>query len=467
MSEFPMLIGGAMVEGAAEQDVINPATEGVVAKAPHASAAQIGEAVAAAKAAFPAWSARPIAERAAVLSAIADIVEANLDELARLTTLEQGKPFPHAQFEVRGVSGMLRYYASVDLPVELLEDSAHRRVELHRRPLGVVAAIIPWNFPLALFATKIANALISGNTVVVKPAATTPLGTLRIGALIRDVVPAGVLNIVSDANDLGAVLTDHPDVRKITFTGSTETGKKVMASAASDLKRVTLELGGNDAAIVLDDADPKKVAQGLFQGAFANSGQVCLAIKRVYADERVYDSLVEELATLANAAVVGDGLEQGTQFGPLQNKAQYERIKSLIEDARSHGTIVAGGEASDGKGYFITPTIVRDIEDGTRLVDEEQFGPILPVIKVKDAEDALRRANASPYGLGGSVWSSDTGRAAALAARMDTGTAWVNKTLDLGPTIPFAGAKSSGLGVEYGVEGLHEFTQVHVVNIAK
>jgi acyl-CoA reductase-like NAD-dependent aldehyde dehydrogenase len=467
MTDYPMLINGALIAGAAEQDVINPATEQVVAKAPHASAEQINEAIAAAKQAFPAWSARSVKDRAAVLVAIAEIVEAHADELGRILTLEQGKPLHYAQGEARGVAGMLRYYAGLDLPVEVLEDSDSRRVEIHRQPLGVVAAIIPWNFPLSLLGTKIANALLTGNTVVAKPAATTPLATLRLGALIKDVVPAGVLNIVADANDLGGVMTAHPDVRKVSFTGSTATGKKVMASAAADLKRVTLELGGNDAAIVLDDVDPKKVAPGLFQGAFFNSGQVCLAVKRIYADDSIYDPLVEELATLARSAIVGDGLEQGTQFGPLQNKQQYERVKELLEDARQHGTIVAGGELPEREGYFIPPTIVRDIEDGTRIVDEEQFGPVLPVVRVKNAEDALARANASSYGLGGSVWSSDTARAAAIAARMESGTTWVNKHLDMAPTIPFAGAKSSGVGVEYGTEGLHEFTQIHVVNIAK
>lgn len=467
MTDFRMLIDGALVEGAALQDVINPATEEIVAAAPRADSNQINAAVAAASRAFPEWSRRPLADRAKVLLAMADVVEAHVDELARLTTLEQGKPLPNAHAEAAGVAALWRYHASLQLAPEILEDNEVRRVEVHRQPLGVVAAIIPWNFPLSLLATKIGNALITGNTVVAKPAATTPLASLRLGVLVRDIVPAGVLNIVADANDLGHVLTSHPDVRKISFTGSTATGKKVMASAASDLKRLTLELGGNDAAIVLDDADPEKTAAGLFQGAFYNSGQVCLAVKRVYADEAVYDQVVDHLAQLANAAVVGDGLEQGTQFGPLQNRAQYDRVRELLEDARRTGTIVAGGELPERPGYFIPPTIVRDIEDGSRLVDEEQFGPLLPIVRVKDEEDALRRANASSYGLGGSIWSSNTARAAALAARMESGTAWVNKHLDMGPTIPFAGAKASGVGVENGVEGLHEFTQLHVVNIAK
>ncbi len=467
MPDFPMLIDGALVAGASELPVLNPATEQVVAVAARADATQIEAAVVAAKRAFPAWAARSFAERAAVLTAMAGAIEANGDELARLLTLEQGKPIPQAHGEVASAVGMLRYYASVELPVEVIEDGPQRRVEIHRRPLGVVAAIVPWNFPLVMVATKIGAALITGNTVVAKPAATTPLATLRLAALVRDLVPAGVLNIVADGNDLGDVLTGHPDVRKISFTGSSATGRKVMATAADDLKRITLELGGNDAAIVLNDVDPDTVVPALFQSAFINSGQVCSAIKRIYVESDAYDAIVDGLAALARDAVVGNGIEQGVQFGPVQNRDQYRRVRALLDDAREQGRVVAGGDVPEGPGYFIPLTVVRDIEDGVRLVDEEQFGPVLPVIRVQDAEDALRRANASPYGLGGSVWSSDATRAAAIAARLDSGTAWVNKHLDYGPTVQFGGAKASGIGVEFGVEGLREFTQAHVVNIAK
>jgi len=330
----------------------------------------------------------------------------------------------------------------------------------------VIGAIVPWNFPLVLIGLKLPAALLAGNTVVLKPAPTTPLATLRLAELLKDVLPAGVLNVITDANDLGAALTAHPDVRKISFTGSSATGKKVMAGAAETLKRITLELGGNDAGIVLDDVNPKTAAQGIFDGAFQNSGQVCIAMKRLYVHESIYDEMCDELAAIAKASVVGDGLEQGTQIGPLQNKMQFEKVKEILEDARKHGTILAGGEAPT-KGYFIRPTIVRDITDGSRLVDEEQFGPVLPVIKYSDPEDALARANASPYGLGGSVWSSNIDRALDFAERMDAGTVWVNKHIDLAPHIPFGGAKQSGIGVEMGEEGLAEFTQLQVINIAR
>jgi acyl-CoA reductase-like NAD-dependent aldehyde dehydrogenase len=276
-----------------------------------------------------------------------------------------------------------------------------------------------------------------------------------------------VVNVITDANDLGAPLTAHPDIRKVSFTGSTSTGAKVMAGAANLLKRITLELGGNDAGIVLDDVNPKETAPQLFQSAFQNSGQVCIAMKRLYVHESIYDEMCAELAKLAEDAIIGDGLEQGTQLGPLQNKMQYDKVKDLIEDARKDGQIIAGGTTPDQKGYFIRPTIVRDISDGTRLVDEEQFGPVLPVIKYSDPEDAVARANASPYGLGGSVWSKDTDRAYALADKMDAGTIWVNKHAELDPMIPFGGSKMSGVGTELGTDGLEEFTQLKIINMAR
>ncbi|HSZ50831.1 MAG TPA: aldehyde dehydrogenase family protein [Caulobacteraceae bacterium] len=467
MPDFKMLIGGALTDGELSMNVINPATEQVVSACPRASKEQLNAAVAAAKDAFPAWSRTPIDERKAVIAKIADVIQANASELARLLTQEQGKPIGDATMEVYGAAAFFRYFTSLDLPVKVIEDSPAKRVEARRKPLGVIAAIVPWNFPLILMAFKVPAALLAGNTVVLKPAATTPLATLRLGELIQDVVPPGVVNVIADANDLGGELTAHPDVRKVSFTGSTPTGKKVMAGAADALKRVTLELGGNDAAIVLGDVDPKAAAPKIFRGAFQNNGQVCIAVKRVYAHDSIYDELCAELARLADEAVIGDGLQQGVQMGPLQNKMQFEKVKELLEDARKHGKVIAGGVVPDQPGYFIRPTIVRDIADGTRIVDEEQFGPVLPVIRFSEAGDALTRANASPWGLGGSVWSNDAERAHALAEQMDSGTVWINHHGDLAPNIPFGGAKQSGVGVELGEEGLAEFTQLQVINISR
>ena len=307
MSEYKLLINGKLVAGARVSDVLNPATEEPVASCPRASEAQLNEAVAAAKAAFPAWSATPIAERKKALSAIADVIEANAQDLARLLTQEQGKPIGDATGEVYGTAAFFRYFTMLDLPVKVIEDSEGKKVEAHRRPLGVIGAIVPWNFPMILMAFKLPPALLAGNTVVLKPAPTTPLTSLKLGELIKDILPAGVVNVIADENDLGAALTAHPDVRKISFTGSTATGQKVMAGAAGLLKRITLELGGNDAGIVLGDVNPKETAPQLFQSAFQNSGQVCIAMKRLYVHESIYDEMCEPKWVLAMGACASSG----------------------------------------------------------------------------------------------------------------------------------------------------------------
>jgi len=361
----------------------------------------------------------------------------------------------------------LRAFAEMRIDPKTLRDANGNTITEHRTPLGVVAAITPWNFPIILVMNKMGPALITGNTMVIKPAPTTPLTTLLLGEICAQILPAGVVNVVCDQNDLGALLTSHKDVAKVAFTGSTATGKKVMASAAEGVKRVTLELGGNDAAIVLDDVDARQVARKVYGGAMANAGQICVAIKRAYVPASMYEDFCDELATLANAAVVDDGAKQGTTVGPIQNRMQFEKVKALLEDAKARGTVIAGGEALDRPGYFMPPTIVRDLDDDAPLVREEQFGPVLPVIKYSDASDAVARANASDYGLGGSIWAKDSDKAWDLAAGMDSGTVWINKHADLQPHLPFGGAKFSGLGSELGEEGLKEFTQVQVLNMAR
>ena len=467
MKDFKLLINGRLTPGAGRLDVINPSTEEVVAVCPTADLAQLNEAVAAAKAAFPAWSRTPIRQRGDLLNKVADALVARTEEFARLLTSEQGKPLPMAMWEVGATAESLRYFASLDLPDKVLRDDADSKIVLQHTPLGVVAAITPWNFPLILLAIKVGPGLLAGNTMVCKPAPTTPLTTLLFGEVCAEILPAGVINIIADANDLGGALSSHPDVAKVAFTGSTATGRKGMQSASSSLKRLTLELGGNDAAIILDDMDPKEVAPKIFGGATMNSGQVCLAIKRVYAPESMYDALCTELARLAEEAVVGDGFEQGTQLGPLQNKMQFEKVKEFLADAHKSGKVIAGGAPLDRPGYFIPPTIVRDIPDDARLVREEQFGPVLPIMSYTSLDDAISRANDSEYGLGGTVWTNDLDKGFAVASQIQSGTVWVNKHLDLPNDIPFGGAKQSGSGVEYGQEGLEEFTQAKTVNMSK
>ena len=467
MANYKLLINGELVDGASTMEVINPATETVLALCPRADEAQMEAAIQAAKAAFPAWSRRPIAQRRDLLLKLADTMDAQQEDLARVLTQEQGKPLGEATTEVLWTALFIRGIASQELPVKILEDNETMRVEQHRLPLGVVGAIIPWNFPLLLMAFKLPAALLAGNTIIIKPAPTTPLATLKIGEIMAGTFPAGVVNVVTDQNDLGGYLTQHPDVAKISFTGSSATGKKVMASAATSLKRLTLELGGNDAAIVLPGADPASVAQGIFNGAFLNAGQVCIAVKRAYVHESIYDDVVDRLAALAKQVVVGNGLDQGTTMGPIQNRMQYAKLKEFLEIARKDGRIVAGGEAEGQAGFFIRPTIVADIKNSSRLVQDEQFGPVLPVIKYSDPEEALTSANDSPWGLGGSVWGADREKAREIALRMYSGTTWINKHLDIGPAIPVCGAKQSGMGGELAEEGLLEFTQLHIINEAR
>ena len=461
---YGMLINGKLEAGDLTLDVVNPATGRVFATAPRASGAQLDAAVEAAGRAFASWSATPIDDRRAALVRIAEVIDANADPLVRLLTAEQGKPLAEARREVGGMAAFFRFCSTLDMAPRETVDTSGRRLEFVRKPLGVVAAIIPWNFPLMTIAFKMPFALLAGNTIVVKPAPTTPLSTLLFFELISDTLPAGVANVIVDDNDLGSALTSHPSVRKVSFTGSTATGRKVMASAAGTLKRLTLELGGNDAAIVLDDVDVEHTAKALFRGAFMNAGQICLAIKRLYVQDAIYDVMCEALGALAEATVVGDGAEPDTQMGPVQNAAQYAKVRELIEQSRRDGTIVAGGDDVEGSGFFVRPTIVRDVDAGTRIVDEEQFGPVLPVIRFSDADEVVTNSNRTDFGLGASVWSSDAARARELAGRIEAGTVWINKHADLAPHVPFGGAKSSGLGLEFGQEGLNEFTQLQVIS---
>ncbi|RME67284.1 MAG: aldehyde dehydrogenase family protein [Alphaproteobacteria bacterium] len=467
MSDYPLIIGGAAVAGDASLPVINPATEEAFATVARASPRQAEQAIAAAKAAFAGWAQTPLAARQDALKALADAMARQRDALARLLTLEQGKPLPEAQGEVDWSVGYLRHYATLAPTRRVVQDDAAARVEVRRGPLGVVAGIAPWNFPLLIACWKIGPAVLAGNSIVLKPSPTTPVTSLKLGEICNGIFPAGVVNVIADDNDLGPLLTSHPDIAKVSFTGSAATGRKIMRAGADTLKRLTLELGGNDPAIVLEDVDVATTAPKIFGAAFLNCGQVCMAIKRVYVHEAVHDDLAAALAQLAEEAVVGDGLEQGTRLGPLQNQAQFAKVRDLAASARRDGRVLTGGGGLDRPGYFMRPMIVADVADGQRIVDEEQFGPILPLVKVRDGDDSVARANGSPYGLGASVWSADPARASALAERLDAGTVWVNQHIAIGPHIPMAGAKQSGIGVEQAQEGLDEFTQMRVFHVAK
>jgi acyl-CoA reductase-like NAD-dependent aldehyde dehydrogenase len=467
MKNYPMLIDGRPVDTPEHDPVINPAHGTPFATCARASSAHVDAAVAAAARAYTSWR-RDEALRRQKLHECAAALQGRATEIAQVLTQEQGKPLTAATMEVYGAAMWFSYFATLEVEPEVLQDDAEKRIQVVRKPLGVVAAITPWNFPVVLLAWKLAPALLAGNTVVAKPSEFTPLSSLLVADTLRDVLPAGVVSVLAGPGNVGATLAGHPGVRKISFTGSVATGKKIAQAAADDLKRVTLELGGNDPAIVLDDVDPAAVVDGLFWGAFTNSGQVCTAIKRLYVHERVYAPIVDGLIACAESTVVGDGLAPDTQLGPINNTMQFEKVIALVEDARRHGArVVAGGAPLDRPGYFYPPTIVTDVRPGIRLVDEEQFGTALPIIKYRNLDDALAEANRTHFGLGGSVWTGDVERGQQVVQELESGTGWVNQHMDITPFAPFGGCKWSGLGYENGRWGYEEFTELQVVNVKK
>ena len=464
LGELAMTIDGSPVRGTAVFPVEDPATGQVAASAPDATAGELDAAFTSAARALPAWAADADG-RQACLRAATDAVAGAADELAGLVTCEQGKPLAEARAEVLGTVAALRHFAGVRLEPIVLQDSPGPRVVVRRRPVGVIAAITPWNSPLMVAGgMKVAPALAAGNTVVLKPSPLTPLATLRLGQLLASVLPPGVVNVVTGGDDLGRWMTRHPVPRLITFTGSPRTGRLVAEAAARDLKRAVLELGGNDPAVVLDDARVADVAAALFWGAFGNAGQTCVAIKRVYVPEAMHDELVAALAAIADAVTVGDGRDPGTQMGPLTAESQRAIVAGLVTDAVRRGArVAAGGGPLDRPGYFYRPTILDSVTDGFRIVDEEQFGPALPVVAYRDVDEVLARVNASDYGLGGSVWSADPDRGRSVADRIEAGTTWVNTHRgSLWPLQPTAGLKHSGIGAELGTWGLESFTDLSV-----
>jgi len=461
---YTMTIGSAGQGSASTFEAFNPATEQVIAHVPDASREQLEQAVQAASDAFPAWSARPVEERQALVAKIGDVIETHAKELMRLLTREQGKARAGAEFEIFGSAAWCREIATQSLSIETVEESEGRKVETRRVPLGVIGGITPWNFPVLLAVWKIAPALLAGNTMVLKPSPYTPLTTLKLGELLRDVLPAGVLNIVSGGNELGAWITGHPKIRKISFTGSTETGRKIMESCSGNLKRITLELGGNDPAIVLPDVDAKETAKQLFWAAFQNSAQFCVAAKRLYIHEDIYDELAEELVAYAKTVKVGDGSHQGTDLGPIQNRMQFEKLQDLFADIRSNGQkVLLGGEIEDGPGFFVPITIVDNPSDDSRIVTEEPFGPVMPLMKFNDIEDVVKRANDTEYGLAASVWGKDIKTARGIAERIEAGTVWINEVHSFSPHVAFGGHKQSGIGVENSLEGLAEYTNSQTI----
>jgi acyl-CoA reductase-like NAD-dependent aldehyde dehydrogenase len=468
METYDALLASISPTSGTGRTILDPATGEAVGEAPIHSLEDLEQAVADAQAAQPAWAALGHDGRAAALLKAADAVERSAEELARLLSREQGKPLngPNARFEVGACAAWLRTAATTPLEPEMVVDDGETYAELHYKPIGVVGAIGPWNWPMMITVWQIAPALRMGNAIVVKPSEYTPLSVLALVKVINEELPEGLLNAVSGGRDVGARLAEHPAVGKILFTGSTATGKAIVRSSADTVKRLTLELGGNDAGIVLPDADPTAIAQDLFWGAFINTGQTCAALKRLYVHTDIYDAVCEELTKVAAAMPMGNGLDENNVLGPLQNKAQYDVVANLVEAATGSGAriLLGGNPDTTQPGYFYPTTLVADIDNNNPLVAEEQFGPALPIIRYSSVDEAVEKANALDVGLGASVWSSNRDAAREVAARLQAGTVWINRHGVVDPRIPFGGAKQSGYGLEFGVEGLKALGVPQVIN---
>ena len=450
-------------------NVINPATKAVYKSIPETTEAELNSIVETAKGAFEVWRSKSDEERTQAMLNIADEIEACAAELAQIVVSEQGKPLSLAQIEVGGAAGWTRYNASLSLEPEVIEDSAERYVEIQRLPVGVVASITPWNWPLMIAVWHIMPALKAGCSVVVKPASTTPINTLKLAEIInKHTIPNLVQVVVGGGRAIGEPLVQHPDVKKLVFTGSTPVGKHLAKIAVGDLKKITLELGGNDAGIVLQNADISKIAEKIYMTSFINMGQTCACLKRLYVHRSKYEALANALAEIASAQVVGNGMDAGVTFGPVQNEKQYNSVRAMIDEAKAAGAEVIEPALPEGLGgYFIAPTLVKNPQHEMSVVCEEQFGPVLPIIPFDDVKDVMSHAIHKEFALGGSVWGEPSEELDWVVSQLDSGTVWVNNHAEVLPHVPFGGNKDSGLGVEFGKEGLLEYTVRKVVNRAK
>ena len=470
MKKYQCIINGELVSSANSFEVKNPATGELIGHAPISTTADVEAAVKAARKAQPVWAAKTDKERVDILMQLLGVFEQNKEYLAHWVVKEQGKPLggPHAMFEIEGCMGWTQVPLSLELPVETVFEDETKRAELHRRPIGVVGAIAPWNWPLLIAIWQIIPSLRMGNTVVIKPSEYTTIGTLEMVRLMNTVLPAGILNTVSGDGKVGAQLVEHDDIDKIMFTGSTATGRKIIEASGGNMARLTLECGGNDAAIILPGTKMEERAGDLFWGAFINMGQTCAAAKRLYVHEDDYDNVVNILNGISGQMPMGNGMDEGIVLGPVQNARQFNIVHNLVEDAKANGaTIIRGGAPMGGEGYFYPVTLIGDVDNGHRIVDEEQFGPVLPIIKYKTVEEAIQKANDSESGLGGSVWGDDIEEAKKVAARIEAGTVWINEHGMIHPMVPFGGAKQSGFGMEFGVEGLKAVSQPQIISLKK
>lgn len=469
-ADYSMTINGQAVYTEKTHPAYNPATKEVIAQVPDCSEEQLNETVACAREAFKSWSQTPVAERQQAVVALAEALEAHAEEFMALLTREQGKPRGGAEWEVFGSAAWLREIATQSLDDEVLESTDEREVVTRYTPVGVVGAIVPWNFPLLLSVWKIAPALVAGCTVILKPSPYTPLCDLKFVEMAQQVLPPGVVNCVTGDNTLGQWMTAHPDINKIAFTGSTATGRHVYRSAAETIKRVTLELGGNDPAIVLPDVDPKEIAPELFWASFQNNAQFCNVTKRLYIHESIYDEVRDAMVDFINSEVkVGDGREEDTTLGPIQNLMQYEKVQGFFDDCKANGhKFAVGGEIDTSlPGWFVPVTLVDNPPEDSRIVREEPFGPILPLLKWSDEDDVVARANDTIYGLGATVWGKDLEAVQRIGNQIEAGTVWLNEVHQYTPHQAFGGHKQSGLGCENSIHGLMEYSNWQTITLKK
>jgi acyl-CoA reductase-like NAD-dependent aldehyde dehydrogenase len=467
------LIGGEQVgaRSGEETPVVNPATEEAFDAVPKGGPEDVDAAVAAAKEAFSEWSKKDPDDRAQLMRAGIAKVQENAKEIARLLVREQGKPFSEAMGELHHFLHGMNYYADLASKIEgvyaNLPSALGRAYGMViKKPIGVCAAIVPYNFPLTLMGTKVGPALAAGNTIVVKPANTTPLATLRVAELMQEAeLPPGVLNVVTGpGKEVGEPLATHPDVRRVALTGSTETGQRMMEIAAPKFKRVSAELGGSDPVIVFPDADVDAAVRGINIGRFFNAGQACLAAKRVYVFDEIYDEFMEGITKRVSRYELGDGMEKAEKpkirMGPLNAARHRDVLADQLQDAVDRGAKIAvGGNGHDGKGYFFEPTVIEDAPHDSRVVREETFGPLLPVFKVNDVDEAIRLANDSAYGLGSSVYTHNVKWIHRAAQEIEAGMTWVNQLHFGYDELPFGGVKDSGIGREHGKEAIEHYLE--------